>query len=50
MPVSRAADSGESEPWTMFVPISTAKSPRIVPGVASSGFVAPMSCRAALIA
>ena len=43
MPVSRAADSGESEPWTMLVVISIAKSPRIVPGVASSGLVAPMS-------
>src|SRR5580693_5787844 len=26
---SRAADSGESEPWTMLAPISIAKSPRI---------------------
>ena len=27
-----AADSGESEPWTMFLPTSSAKSPRIEPG------------------
>ena len=35
---SRAADSGESEPWTRFWPTSRAKSPRIEPGAASSGF------------
>ena len=43
-------DSGESEPWTMFVPTSIAKSPRIEPVVASSGLVAPITWRAALIA
>src|SRR5215210_6800911 len=47
---SRSADSGESEPWTMFWPTSTAKSPRIEPGAASSGFVAPMTWRAATTA
>ena len=30
---SRSADSGESDPWTMFLPTSIAKSPRIEPGV-----------------
>src|SRR5215213_7806565 len=44
---SRSADSGESEPWTMFWPTSTAKSPRIEPVEASSGFVAPITWRAA---
>ena len=34
----------------MFWPTSTAKSPRIEPGLASSGFVAPITCRAASIA
>src|SRR5437016_934398 len=37
---SRAADSFESEPWTMFWPTSRAKSPRMDPGAASSGSVA----------
>ena len=40
---SRSADSGESEPWTMFCPTATAKSPRIEPGDASSGLVAPIT-------
>ena len=44
---SRAADSGESEPWTRFWPTSSAKSPRIEPVAASSGFVAPITWRAA---
>ena len=48
IPISRAADSGESEPWTMFWPTSIAKSPRIEPVVASSGFVAPITWRAAV--
>src|SRR5207245_2409559 len=42
---SRFADSGESEPCTRFSVISTAKSPRIVPGGASRGFVGPISVR-----
>ena len=47
---SRAADSSESEPWTMFWPTSSAKSPRIEPVAASSGLVAPITWRAALTA
>src|SRR6185312_14315028 len=47
---SRAADSGESEPCTMFAPTSTAKSPLMEPGAASSGLVAPITWRAALTA
>ncbi len=50
MPISRVADSVESEPWTMFWPTATAKSPRIEPVLASSGLVAPMSWRAAVTA
>ena len=34
----------------MFWPISSAKSPRIEPGAASSGLVAPMTWRAATTA
>jgi hypothetical protein len=49
-PASRAADSFESEPWMRFCPTSTAKSPRIEPGAASSGFVAPITWRAAFTA
>src|SRR4051794_28357574 len=49
-PASRIPDSGESEPWTMFVPTAIAKSPRIEPVVASSGLVAPITWRAALTA
>ena len=49
-PASRTPDSGESEPWTMFWPTAIAKSPRIEPVVASSGLVAPITWRAALIA
>ena len=47
MPISRSADSSESEPWTMLKVTSRAKSPRIEPGAASTGLVAPISCRAA---
>ena len=40
MPISRAADSGESEPWTMFFwtfsPQSRPRSPRMLPGAACS--------------
>src|SRR6218665_2328868 len=46
---SRAADSGESEPCTRFCctlrPQSRARSPRIVPGAAAVGSVAPPSAR-----
>ena len=41
--ISRAADSGESEPCTRFSWTSSAKSPRIVPGAAATGSVAPAS-------
>src|SRR5699024_4641179 len=42
MPISRSADSGESEPWTTFSPTVNAKSPRMVPGVAlETGSVPP---------
>ena len=43
--ISRAADSGPSEPWMRFSVSSTARSPRIVPGGASAGLVGPMSVR-----
>ena len=46
-PISRAADSAESEPCTRLNVTSVAKSPRIEPGAASSGLVAPITCRAA---
>ena len=36
--ISRAADSGESEPCTRLSGIASARSPRIVPGAASAGF------------
>ena len=47
-PISRAADSAESEPCTRLNVTSSAKSPRIEPGAASSGLVAPISWRAAV--
>ena len=47
IPISRSADSSESEPWTMLKVTSSAKSPRIEPGAASTGLVAPISWRAA---
>ncbi len=43
--ISRSADSGPSEPCTRFSPVSSARSPRIVPGAASRGFVAPITVR-----
>ena len=52
MPISRVADSWESEPCTMFcctlVPQSRPRSPRMVPGAASVGLVAPASAAEAL--
>src|SRR4029077_12649970 len=48
--ISRAADSGESEPCTRLKVTSVANSPRIEPASASSGFVAPISWRAATTA
>ena len=44
-PISRSADSGESEPCTRLSGIESARSPRIVPGAASAGFVAPIVLR-----
>ncbi len=41
--ISRAADSSESEPWTMLKVTSSAKSPRIEPMAASTGFVDPIT-------
>ncbi len=40
----------ESEPCTMFSESSSAKSPRIVPGAESSGFVVPIMVRTTEIA
>src|SRR5215208_2058205 len=48
--ISRSADSSESEPWTRLNVTSRAKSPRMDPGAASSGLVAPMTWRAAVVA
>ena len=49
--ISRAADSGESEPCTRLNWVSRPKSPRIVPGVAfSTGSVPPASCAERAIA
>ena len=41
-PSSLCALCGESEPWTRLSGMLRARSPRIVPGAASAGFVAPM--------
>src|SRR5437016_2698613 len=43
--ISKAADSGESEPCTALASIDAAKSLRIVPGAALAGSVAPMRSR-----
>jgi len=45
MEISRSADSGLSEPWITFSSMIRPKSPRMVPGAASAGLVAPMSER-----
>ena len=47
---SDAADSALSEACTMFCAVSSAKSPRIVPGAASCGRVAPLIARTTAIA
>ena len=47
---SRCADSGESEPCTRLSGIASARSPRIVPGAAVAGFVAPIVVRTTEIA
>src|SRR5665648_1195439 len=48
--ISRFADSSESDACTRFLPISRAKSQRMVPGAASIGFVAPFTVRMVAIA
>ena len=47
---SAAAFSGLSEAWTRFWAVSRAKSPRIEPGAASCGRVAPFIARTIAIA
>ncbi len=47
MPISRSADSRESEPCTRFSVNSVPRSPRMVPGSASSGLVVPIIERTA---
>ena len=49
-PSSTSAASGPSDAWTMFCAVSRAKSPRIVPGAASCGRVAPLMARTTTIA
>jgi len=46
-PISFLAFSSESEPCTAFSPMLVAKSRRMVPSAASSGFVAPIVSRQA---
>src|SRR5215203_6518836 len=41
-PISRCALSVASDPWIKFRPVINPRSPRIVPGAASTGFVFPM--------
>ena len=48
--ISRAADSGESEPCTRFSRFDSEKSPRIVPGAALRPSVAPLRPRTTSIA
>jgi len=50
MDISRRALSGESEACTTFLPISIARSPRIVPGAASAGFVVGLATMIVVIA
>src|SRR5262249_4644050 len=50
MPISRSADSGESEPWTRLKVTSVPNSPRMEPASASTGSVAPITWRAAFAA
>ena len=47
---SEAAVSVLSDAWTMFCAVSSAKSPRIVPGAASCGRVAPLIARTTAMA
>src|SRR2546425_1413971 len=44
-PISNAADSGESAPWTALASIEEANSARIVPGAAFRKSVAPIRSR-----
>ena len=44
--ISAAAVSGASLPWIRFCSVLFAKSPRMLPGIESLGFVAPMTRRA----
>src|SRR5207302_392771 len=48
--ISRSADSGESDPCTRLSGIESARSPRMVPGAESFGFVAPIVVRTTGIA
>ena len=49
--ISRSADSGESDPCTRLSWVTSARSPRMVPGAAfSTGSVPPASCRKAAMA
>ena len=48
--ISFSAFSAESEPWQMLRPTTMEKSPRMVPGSDSCGFVAPSICRPILTA
>jgi len=48
--ISRFALFTLSDPWTRLRPTSTPKSPRMEPGVAATGFVAPMVVRQISIA
>ena len=50
IPISRSADSVESEPWTRLSGIASANAPRSEPGSASAGFVAPIVLRQVAIA
>ena len=50
IPISRSAVSDASEPWATFSSMVLAKSPRIVPGAASAGLVAPIILRHSEIA
>ena len=46
--ISRSAEASESLPWIRFSVRSRPKSPRIVPGAAAAGSVAPMRSRTIL--
>ena len=50
MLLGEAAVASPSEAWIRFCAVSSAKSPRIVPGAASCGRVAPLIARTTAIA